>query len=380
MGIFRSSHRGPTQSELALRGVMLVGAFALLLVFMTMSVRGAFADTTSVSAELDTAGGSVVSGSDVKIDGLVVGSVKEIRGDEDGVVLDVELDNAVLPEIPRSVKARVLPATVFGTSFLDLTVAGERSGPHLEAGDVVPQDMSTPTLELQKALDSIDQLVDALGPAELSTALYSMSAALDGRGEQIGRTLDLANKYLTRLQPEMPLVRENVRLLATNVETIRRTAPELLDAVDDALYVGGHLVEKRAQLTSLLSGGLSLVKDSDKFLTENEDDLVTVVRQAAVVTSAVYAERTGLRTGLLAVGDVTRKFQTLGEGQWLRVDGTVVDPVWDYYSRADCPRYQGRPGANCGGAGRAAVGRLVAGGLDTPLAGSRNSTSDRGRR
>ena len=74
MGVFRSGRRGPTQNELAVRGLMLVGAFALLLVVMTMSVGGAFADTTSVRAELDTAGGSIVSGSDVKFDGLVVGS------------------------------------------------------------------------------------------------------------------------------------------------------------------------------------------------------------------------------------------------------------------------------------------------------------------
>jgi phospholipid/cholesterol/gamma-HCH transport system substrate-binding protein len=352
MGVFRSSRRGPTQGELALRGLLLVGAFGLLLVVMTMSVGGAFADTASVTTKLDTAGGSIISGSDVKLDGLVVGSVKQVRGDEDGVVLDLELDNTLLDRIPRSVEARVLPATVFGTSFVDLNPRGGRSGPHLEAGDVIEQDTSTPTLELQKALDSIDRLVDALGPAELSTALHSLAGALDGRGAQIGRTLDLAHAYLTRLEPSMPLVREDIRLLASNVELVRRTAPDLLDAVDDALYVGGHLVEKRAQLTSLLSGGLGLVDDTDRFLTRNQAELVRVVRQAAVVTDAVHDQRSGLRTGLLSVADVTRKIQTIGEGQWFRVDGTVVDPKYPYYTRADCPRYQGRPGGNCPGGGR----------------------------
>ena len=38
-------------------------------------------------------------------------------------MLDLELDNALIDEVPRSVQARVLPATVFGTSFLDLTRA-----------------------------------------------------------------------------------------------------------------------------------------------------------------------------------------------------------------------------------------------------------------
>ena len=363
MGVLRSGRHGPTQAELALRGLLLVGLFGALLVVMSLSVGGAFARAASVEARLDTAGGSIVPGSDVKLDGLVVGSVKKIEGDEDGVVLDLAIADERLAQIPRTVRARVLPATVFGTSYVDLTTRAGRGGPHLEAGDVIRQDTSTPTLELQQALDSIDRLVDALGPAELSTALHSLSDALDGQGDDIGRTLDLAHRYLARLDPAMPLVTQDLRLLATNIDIVRRNAPQLLDAVDDALYVGGHLVEKRAQLTSLLSGGLGLVQDTDAFLEANGDQLVRLVRQAAVVTDAVHDQRTGLRTGLLAVADVTRKIQTIGEGQWLRVDARIIDPVYPEYTRADCPRYGNDRGANCGGAGRTAVGALVAGGL-----------------
>jgi hypothetical protein len=85
-----------------------------------------------------------------------------------------------------------------------------------------------------------------------------------------------------------------------------------------------------------------------------------------VVVDALYDERTGLRTGLLSVGLVTRKIPTAGEGQWVRVDGVVVDPKYPSYTRADCPRYQGHPGRNCPGAGRSAVGDLVAGSLLGP--------------
>ena len=363
MGVFSSGRSGPTQKDLALRGLALLGVVAALLVGVRLSTGGAFADTSAVTTRLDTAGGSLVPGSDVKLDGLAVGSVAAVTGDRRGVAVHLEIQNSSIRHIPATVRARVLPATVFGTSFVDLVPPRDPGGRSLQAGDVIRQDTSTPTLELQQALDSIDRLVNALGPAELSTALHSMAAALDGRGEQLGRTLDLVGRYLARLQPEMPTVREDLRLLATNLGVLRRTAPDLLDAVDDLVYVGAHLVDKRAELTSLLSGGTNLVQDANRFLDANDADLVRVVRQAAVVTDAVYDRRVGLRAGLLSLATISRKIQTVGEGQWARVEGHAVDPKYHYYTAAECPRYGSAEGANGHHAGRASVSRLVAGSL-----------------
>lgn len=363
MGLFTSGRSGPTQNDLALRGLAMLGVFAAVLFGVRLATSGAFADTSGVTTRLDTAGGSLAPGSDVKLHGLAVGTVAGITGDARGVTVHLDIQNDSIDDIPESVHARVLPATVFGTSFVDLVPPASASGRSLQAGDVIRQDTSTPTLELQQALDSIDRLVDALGPAELSTALHTMAAALDGRGEQLGRTLDLVGRYLARLQPEMPTVREDLRLLASNLGTLRRTAPDLLSAVDDLVYVGAHVVDRRAQLTSLLSGGTSLVQDADRFLNANDEDLVRVIRQAAVVTDAVYDQRVGLRTGLLALVAVSTKIQTVGEGQWARVEGHAVDPKYHYYTAADCPRYGSAQGANCHRAGRAAVSHLVAGSL-----------------
>ena len=364
MGVFSSGRTGPSQNDLALRGLVLLGVVAALLFGVRLATSGAFADTADVTTRLDTAGGSLVSGSDVKLHGLVVGSVGSVTGGAHGVTLHLLMQNDAVHRIPASVRARVLPATVFGTSFVDLVPPAHGGGRTLEAGDVIRQDTSTPTLELQQALDSIDRLVNALGPAELSTALHSMAAALDGRGEQLGRTLDLVGRYLGRLQPQMPTVREDLRLLATNLGVLRRTAPDLLSAVDDLVYVGARLVDKRAELTSLLTGGTNLVQDANRFLDHNDANLVRVVRQAAVVTDAVYDRRVGLRAGLLALAEISRKIQTVGEGQWARVEGHAIDPKYHYYTAADCPRYGSDAGANCHHAGRAGVDKLVAGSLD----------------
>jgi phospholipid/cholesterol/gamma-HCH transport system substrate-binding protein len=364
VGVFRSARGGPSRNDLVARGLILIAFFVGLILLMAASLKGAFADTSPVSTRLDTAGGSIGPGSDVKLGGLIVGRVKAISGGAGGVTLDLTMDNELIDGIPSDVEARILPATVFGTTYVDLTGGHLAGGRHLRAGDVIEQDTSVPTLELQKALDSIDRLVDALGPAELNTALSAVAGALDGRGEQLGRTIRTLNDLLRKVTPTMPLVREDLNLLATNLETVSKAAPDLLDAVDDGLYVGAHLVKQKADLTRLLTGGTALVRDADRFLEANDKKLVRLVNTAVIVSDAFYDRRGGLVDTLLAINNVSGKIQTVGNGGPAKVDGVLVDAGrYSYYTRADCPRYGNARGGNCGGAGRAAVGGGDAGAL-----------------
>jgi phospholipid/cholesterol/gamma-HCH transport system substrate-binding protein len=368
VGVFRSARGGPSRNDLVARGLILIAFFVALVLLMAASLKGVFADTSPVSTRLKTAGGSIAPGSDVKLGGLIVGRVKSITGGEEGVTLDLTMDNKLIDGIPRDVEARILPATVFGTTYVDLTGGHLAGGRHLRAGDVIEQDTSVPTLELQKALDSIDRLVDALGPAELNTALSAVAGALDGRGEQLGRTIETLNDLLRKVTPKMPLIREDLGLLATNLETVSQAAPDLLDAVDDGLYVGAHLVKQKADLTRLLTGSSALVRDADRFLEANDAKLVRLVNTAVIVSDGFYDQRFGLVDTLLAINNVTRKIQTVGNGGAARVDGVLVDAGrYNDYTRADCPRYGSARGGNCGGAGRAVpgggAGELVAGSL-----------------
>ena len=366
MGVFRSARGGPSRTDLVIRGLMLIAVFVALIMVMAASLRGAFADTSEVKTRLDTAGGAIGPGSDVKMGGLIVGRVASVTGDEDGVELGLTMDNKLIDGIPSDVEARILPATVFGTTYVDLTGGDLEQGRALRAGDLIKQDLSVPTLELQKALDSIDRLVEALGPAERNTARSAVAGALDGRGEELGRTIETLNRLLRKVTPRMPLIREDLGLLATNLETIGAAAPDLLDAVDDALFVGAHLVKQKADLTNLLTGGSALVRDADKVLEANDKKLIRLVRTAVIVSDTFYDQRGGLVNTLLAINNVTDKIQTVGDGGAARVDGVLVDAGrYSYYTRADCPRYGNARGGNCGGAGRSAVGDLVAGSLGT---------------
>ncbi len=134
--------------------------------------------------------------------GVLVGKVSSVGRDESGgVLIDMEMSEEDLEYVPANVVARVLPATVFGTTFVDLVVHGKPAEDNLEAGADVKADTTQGTLEFQQALDDIDRLVKALGPAELASAIGSAAQALQGRGDQLAATVNTLNCLPGAAQP-----------------------------------------------------------------------------------------------------------------------------------------------------------------------------------
>src|SRR5690348_3055542 len=176
-----------TRRDLAIRGLAALAVLAVALTFLFMKSTGSIGGPRHVSAELRDAGGSLANGADVKVRGVIIGRVTGIGpGAKGGVRVDISVPQSDLDMVPANVVARILPATVFGTSFVDLVPPKGKaaSTDSLRAGAVIPADRTQGTLELQQALDDIDSLVKAVGPAELASAIGSAAQALDGRSEE----------------------------------------------------------------------------------------------------------------------------------------------------------------------------------------------------
>lgn len=331
----------PTRRALAGRGVVVLAILGGLVGLAHARTTGAVGGDPQVSAVVADAGGSLREGSDVKISGVIVGRVEEVgRGPQGGVRVSMTMPEESMATVPANVVARILPATVFGTSFVDLVVYDGVSPDPLEPGATIAADTTQGTLELQQALDDIDRLTTALGPAELSAALGSAAQALEGRGARLGRTVDLADRYVQRLVLELPLVRSDLAELATNLEVVDRVAPDLLQATDDALVTLDTLVTRRASVMALIAGGTSLARTSRAFLDDNQRRLVAMLDNAALLLDAVHDNRRAAITGS------TRTNIALGEELpgavregFVLTDGILQLDAPPYYTSADRPRY-----------------------------------------
>jgi phospholipid/cholesterol/gamma-HCH transport system substrate-binding protein len=353
-----------TRRDLAVRGLVAIAIGAVLLTFLFLRSTGSLGGPRHVSAELRDAGGSLAKGADVKVRGVIVGRVTGIGpGSGGGVRIDISIPAEDLKMVPANVVARILPATVFGTSFVDLTTNGEAPVQRLSAGAVIPADKTQGTLELQQALDDIDTLVKAVGPAELASAIGSAAQALDGRGLKLGKTIDEANAYLAKLNPRMPLVREDVRKLAENLELAQQVAPDLLQATSDALVTARTIVDQKASIATLITGGITLTSQANDLLRANSADLIRFINNSALLLDVVYANRhAGISEALVVNKLVNDKLRSALHNGFLDSVTTFELDVPPYYTRADCPRFGTARGDNCTGAGRTGVTRMLSGG------------------
>lgn len=350
--------KAPTRNQLAVRGLVALVVLGVLLEVLHLRTDGTWGGPPTVSADLRNAGGALVKGSDVKLHGVIVGKVKAIEpGPGGGVRVDLSMDKGQLDNIPADVVARILPATVFGTTYVDLrptggtttasapastAVAAVAPARSLRPGAVIPADTTQSTLELQDALDDIDSLVKALDPAELSTAIGAAAVALDGRGAALGATARSLDAYLHQFNPKIAMLRADLDKLSQFLRVVEQIAPDLLDATDDVLVPLKTLVEHRSDLKALLTGGKSLADTSSQFLAKNSVQLTRFINDAYGVVDAIYDNRrAGISGSIAANRAIATIIQGAIEKGYLKVDAHLQLNAPGYYGAGDRPDYGG---------------------------------------
>lgn len=379
-----------TRADYAKRGLVALAAVGVVLGLIFSSTSGIIGGPDTITARLTNAGGSLAKGADVKMRGLIVGRVNAVTrdsapgcvngataatetaaatagGSSAGVSLacvdvTIAMDPGMLQRIPPNVVARILPATVFGTSYVDLKTYGPAASGSLRAGAVVPADARQGTLELQKALDDIDTLVKVINPAKLDATLTAAAEALDGRGAELGSLIDGLHTFFTHLSPKLPLLRTDLGELAVNLAVLQKAAPALLDGVGDSLGTLQAIATQQASLATLLTGGRALADQANGFLGSISANLTTFLTTAAEIVNTYDIYRTqAFGDAFAALQRLAPRLASVLRHGFANTDVVIQTGPVHYYTAADCPTFGSARGDNCAGLGRAAVGAMVGG-------------------
>src|SRR5690606_25614325 len=149
-----------------------------------------------VLLKADRVGNQLKERSDVKVRGLIVGEVEKITSDGTSATVELSLDPDKIDQIPDNVTARLLPKTLFGERYVSLVIPENPSPTHLKKGSVIPQDRTEASREIDRVLDGLLPLLQAVKPDQLATTLGALSQALAGRGDQLGQTLVDMQQYV----------------------------------------------------------------------------------------------------------------------------------------------------------------------------------------
>jgi phospholipid/cholesterol/gamma-HCH transport system substrate-binding protein len=155
----------------------------------------------------------------------------------------VGLDPDMVGVIPAGVTARIVPKTLFGEKYVALQVPAAGAGTPIEAGDVIEQ--SEVAIEVEQVLNDFYPLLRAVQPAEINYTLTAVSTALEGRGEQIGANLAVLDDYLKQVNPQIPKLVQDLRLLSEVSDTYRQVLPEVARFLRNSVTTGNTFGRSR---------------------------------------------------------------------------------------------------------------------------------------
>lgn len=346
-----SSGRGAVVRR-RLQGLAFLVVLALLLGLAVATYNKAFTDVVEVTLEADTAGNQLKEASDVKVRGVIVGEVREVAADVDGARIELALKPEYVDRIPADVTARLLPKTLFGERFVSLEIPDQPSAEPIAAGDVIGQDRSENAIELQRVVDDLLPLLQAVEPDDLSYTLGAVADALRGRGDSLGENLVSVGSYAAGINTVLPDLQADISGLADFADTYDEAADDLLAVLDNLAVTSTTLVDQSEQLRRTFTVGDTAGTTAAGFLEGNEANLISLAATSRPVLG-VFAEYSPqypcLLDGLTRFNPmISEAFGADGDPS-LNLNISVTLPPRNPYVPGDQPEYLDQSGPDCRG-------------------------------
>ena len=269
-----SASTGWYKTRRRLAGVVFVVVFAVLVWLSIALYDKVFTSVVLVNLNTDTTGNELHIHADVKVRGVQVGEVREISTGGSSAQLQLALQPDMVHLIPANVTAELLPTTLFGERYVDLVLPRDPDSARLDQGSTIDQDHSSSAIELEKVLKDLLPMLQAVAPQKLSVTLTAISQALEGRGTELGQTLDAINTYLTQMNPELPQIDADISQLVTVTNSYSQSFPDIVQAMSDFTKTSQTVVDEQNALVNLYSQVTGTAQDLDSFLTANKNNII----------------------------------------------------------------------------------------------------------
>lgn len=343
---FDADGRGLSDRQLAVCGLVLTLLSAVVAGTLVVKSTGRLNNYIRVVAELANVGDGLPEKSDVKFQEVLVGWVADVDPAQHGQknVVSVNLQPGMARVIPESVTARVIPSNAFGVSAIELVDHGP--GPAIVDGVRIEEDAELPTLLFQTTVDRLRDILAATGRgredhtvgllAAISAATNNRRPALLTAGAHLTRLLDDLNDIVATDTGPSTLA---ALIDATN--GLKGTAPELVDALHEAVKPMQTIAEKRLQLQNLLSAGGNTVGTLRQGLDNHIDQLLDVTGNLSPSLAVLAKNSNQFLPMMVRLKGLSERFfevwDPASDTFTLRANLSLTPATT--YTRADCPQY-----------------------------------------
>jgi virulence factor Mce-like protein len=230
--------------------------------------------------------------------GVVVGTVKRIRLQGDGVKVTVALDHGVT--IPSDVEARVIRASPVGEQRIDFVPTKGGTAAPLRNGAVVP---TAPNAEPPVVSDVVDvtvKLLEAIPADQLNILIHETAVALQGRSDDIRSLVETSDAFSQEFLAHEQGFRQLLASAPPVLDAVSSVGPQLRDALTNTSVLTSVLAQRRADLVTLLQEGARLGTVGNDLVASQKANLACLVSDVADITKFTAQPRVlnDLNTGL----------------------------------------------------------------------------------
>lgn len=267
-----------------LTGSAALGLAAALVVGAVVLFRGGATPTASVTVLSPRVGLIMNPDAKVKLHGAQVGKVAAIENRPDGsAAISLAMNPDYLQLIPANTRVQIVSSTVFGAKYVDLVPPAEPSTQSLHAGQVL--DAGHVTVEINTVFEHLVDVLSQIQPEKLNETLGAMAQALGGRGDKLGQTLVDLDAMLTKIDPSLHNMSQEISTAPEVLSAYADAGPDLMDAARNASQLSDTIVERQHDLDTVLLSAIGLANIGNDVVGTNSNAIVDAMHVLVPTTT-----------------------------------------------------------------------------------------------
>lgn len=273
---------------------------------------------TSVTADF-ARGTGLYPGSPVRLLGMDIGQITNVRNLDGKVRVSMRLDDGV--RVPADASATIVPLTLLGERYVQLGPAWT-SGPTLEDGDRIPIDRTSVPAEIDELLRGLQDFMGAIDPNQASDVVTNLAELLEGRGAAINDLIGDAAGTLDLLADEG----EDIEAIISSLRELTDELAGRTDSIESLLrnyeLVTEILVANRDDLDGAITELDRATVELTELLTRHRDPLAEDLEVLADTSGLVSANTDNLK---LTLASTVKLFEAAGRAYEARTNSLKVN-------------------------------------------------------
>jgi len=254
--------------------------------FLTGKVRSRVVEA---AADFTHCGQGLRIGGDVKLRGVLVGTIGGINLDKARNVCRVTLD--LHPEqvkwIPVNSGAQIRAKTIFGEKWVEIQTPEDPSDQVIADGDVIPEDRTIDPLEVETILNTALPILDAIDPDNLAGTLEALAGGFVGHEDAAIRGLEQGIEALRVPLDNEALFKEGIDQLAESGDVLTDVDDDLLRALANLDKLNRFTIDNADLIDESLNRAPVLLNELSTLFQTRFGDLVKVANAGATVLGIV---------------------------------------------------------------------------------------------